>query len=150
MDHTRDPCPWVIASDFGGAFCMGVSLSHPSGPQTSLFPSALPTTLSPNSQPRESAALSGTPSKASATPPTANAASAPSPPSKPARPSSAVISVSGVVSSQHLTALSRGYDRRKTRTMRSSQGFSRGAVWRLGVGGSRRGTRRLGVGFCWQ
>lgn len=24
MDHTRDPCPWVALSDFGGAFCMGV------------------------------------------------------------------------------------------------------------------------------
>lgn len=23
MDHTRDPCPWVALSDFGGAFCMG-------------------------------------------------------------------------------------------------------------------------------
>ncbi|KAI6119229.1 mitochondrial import inner membrane translocase subunit Tim17/22 [Pisolithus croceorrhizus] len=22
-DHTRDPCPWVILSDFGGAFAMG-------------------------------------------------------------------------------------------------------------------------------
>lgn len=27
MDHTRDPCPWVALSDFGGAFCMGVSRS---------------------------------------------------------------------------------------------------------------------------
>jgi hypothetical protein len=25
MDHTRDPCPWVILNDFGGAFSMGVS-----------------------------------------------------------------------------------------------------------------------------
>ena len=25
MDHGRDPCPWVILNDFGGAFCMGVS-----------------------------------------------------------------------------------------------------------------------------
>lgn len=24
MDHTRDPCPWVILNDFGGAFSMGV------------------------------------------------------------------------------------------------------------------------------
>lgn len=24
MDHTRDPCPWVILNDFGGAFAMGV------------------------------------------------------------------------------------------------------------------------------
>ncbi len=24
MDHSRDPCPWVIISDFGGAFSMGV------------------------------------------------------------------------------------------------------------------------------
>ncbi|KAK3707749.1 translocase of the inner membrane [Vermiconidia calcicola] len=23
LDHTRDPCPWVALSDFGGAFCMG-------------------------------------------------------------------------------------------------------------------------------
>ncbi|EGX43886.1 hypothetical protein AOL_s00210g333 [Orbilia oligospora ATCC 24927] len=23
MDHTRDPCPWVIFNDFGGAFSMG-------------------------------------------------------------------------------------------------------------------------------
>ncbi|KAI9887713.1 MAG: translocase of the inner membrane [Watsoniomyces obsoletus] len=23
MDHSRDPCPWVILNDFGGAFCMG-------------------------------------------------------------------------------------------------------------------------------
>ncbi|KAI0402008.1 mitochondrial import inner membrane translocase subunit TIM17 [Xylaria palmicola] len=23
MDHTRDPCPWVILTDFGGAFSMG-------------------------------------------------------------------------------------------------------------------------------
>lgn len=27
MDHTRDPCPYVILSDFGGAFSMGVRLS---------------------------------------------------------------------------------------------------------------------------
>ena len=26
-DHSRDPCPWVCLSDFGGAFCMGVSTS---------------------------------------------------------------------------------------------------------------------------
>jgi hypothetical protein len=26
MDHTRDPCPWVILNDFGGAFCMGVRI----------------------------------------------------------------------------------------------------------------------------
>jgi hypothetical protein len=26
MDHSRDPCPWVIINDFGGAFAMGVSL----------------------------------------------------------------------------------------------------------------------------
>lgn len=26
MDHTRDPCPWVILNDFGGAFCMGVCI----------------------------------------------------------------------------------------------------------------------------
>jgi import inner membrane translocase subunit TIM17 len=25
MDHSRDPCPWVILNDFGGAFAMGVS-----------------------------------------------------------------------------------------------------------------------------
>ncbi len=24
MDHGRDPCPWVILNDFGGAFAMGV------------------------------------------------------------------------------------------------------------------------------
>ncbi|KAH8637096.1 hypothetical protein IG631_08931 [Alternaria alternata] len=24
MDHSRDPCPWVILNDFGGAFAMGV------------------------------------------------------------------------------------------------------------------------------
>ncbi|OQO03884.1 Mitochondrial import inner membrane translocase subunit tim17 [Cryoendolithus antarcticus] len=23
LDHSRDPCPWVALSDFGGAFCMG-------------------------------------------------------------------------------------------------------------------------------
>lgn len=23
MDHSRDPCPWVALSDFGGAFSMG-------------------------------------------------------------------------------------------------------------------------------
>ncbi|KAI0439816.1 mitochondrial import inner membrane translocase, subunit Tim17/22 [Xylaria telfairii] len=23
MDHTRDPCPWVVLNDFGGAFAMG-------------------------------------------------------------------------------------------------------------------------------
>ena len=28
MDHSRDPCPWVALSDFGGAFCMGVSRLH--------------------------------------------------------------------------------------------------------------------------
>lgn len=26
MDHGRDPCPYVILNDFGGAFCMGVCL----------------------------------------------------------------------------------------------------------------------------
>lgn len=25
-DHSRDPCPIVILSDFGGAFSMGVSI----------------------------------------------------------------------------------------------------------------------------
>ena len=29
MDHGRDPCPYVILNDFGGAFCMGVSLWKP-------------------------------------------------------------------------------------------------------------------------
>lgn len=29
MDHTRDPCPWVILNDFGGAFCMGVCIPYP-------------------------------------------------------------------------------------------------------------------------
>jgi import inner membrane translocase subunit TIM17 len=29
MDHGRDPCPFVILNDFGGAFCMGVSLAFP-------------------------------------------------------------------------------------------------------------------------
>lgn len=24
MNHERDPCPWVVLNDFGGAFCMGV------------------------------------------------------------------------------------------------------------------------------
>ncbi|KAL7415357.1 putative TIM17-mitochondrial inner membrane import translocase subunit [Mrakia frigida] len=24
-DHTRDPCPWVILNDFGGAFAMGLT-----------------------------------------------------------------------------------------------------------------------------
>lgn len=28
MDHTRDPCPWVILNDFGGAFAMGVCLPN--------------------------------------------------------------------------------------------------------------------------
>lgn len=28
LDHTRDPCPWVALSDFGGAFCMGVRLAN--------------------------------------------------------------------------------------------------------------------------
>ncbi|KAK1764104.1 Tim17/Tim22/Tim23/Pmp24 family-domain-containing protein [Phialemonium atrogriseum] len=23
LDHTRDPCPFVVLNDFGGAFCMG-------------------------------------------------------------------------------------------------------------------------------
>ena len=26
MDHSQDPCPWVILSNFGGAFSMGVRL----------------------------------------------------------------------------------------------------------------------------
>ena len=26
MDHSRDPCPWVILNDFGGAFAMGVCI----------------------------------------------------------------------------------------------------------------------------
>jgi hypothetical protein len=29
MDHSRDPCPWVIINDFGGAFSMGVSFDPP-------------------------------------------------------------------------------------------------------------------------
>ena len=29
MDHSRDPCPWVILNDFGGAFAMGVGTSSP-------------------------------------------------------------------------------------------------------------------------
>lgn len=31
MDHGRDPCPWVILNDFGGAFAMGVR-PHPALP----------------------------------------------------------------------------------------------------------------------
>lgn len=34
MDHTRDPCPWVIFNDFGGAFCMGVC-AHSLAPRPS-------------------------------------------------------------------------------------------------------------------
>lgn len=30
LDHTRDPCPWVILNDFGGAFAMGVRTPRPS------------------------------------------------------------------------------------------------------------------------
>ena len=30
QDHTRDPCPWVILNDFGGAFSMGVILASSS------------------------------------------------------------------------------------------------------------------------
>lgn len=29
MDHSRDPCPWVILNDFGGAFAMGVRYLGP-------------------------------------------------------------------------------------------------------------------------
>lgn len=36
MDHTRDPCPWVALSDFGGAFCMGVRC-----PMNTFSPSAV-------------------------------------------------------------------------------------------------------------
>lgn len=32
MDHGRDPCPWVILNDFGGAFSMGVRPHHPCPP----------------------------------------------------------------------------------------------------------------------
>ena len=28
IDHSRDPCPWVVLSDFGGAFAMGVGSPH--------------------------------------------------------------------------------------------------------------------------
>jgi len=38
MDHTRDPCPWVALSDFGGAFCMGVSATSPPSPSPSFLP----------------------------------------------------------------------------------------------------------------
>ncbi|RWA08882.1 hypothetical protein EKO27_g6206 [Xylaria grammica] len=31
MDHTRDPCPWVILNDFGGAFAMGGFRNSPVG-----------------------------------------------------------------------------------------------------------------------
>lgn len=31
MDHARDPCPWVVLNDFGGAFCMGVCSDSPQG-----------------------------------------------------------------------------------------------------------------------
>ena len=29
MDHSRDPCPWVTLSDFGGAFSMGAMYALP-------------------------------------------------------------------------------------------------------------------------
>lgn len=32
MDHSRDPCPWVALSDFGGAFSMGVRPPPPPSP----------------------------------------------------------------------------------------------------------------------
>jgi len=52
MDHTRDPCPWVILNDFGGAFAMGVG---------SIIPSS---TTRANNFPRLSEVLYGTVSKA--------------------------------------------------------------------------------------
>ncbi len=34
MDHSRDPCPWVALSDFGGAFAMGVRPANTPPPKT--------------------------------------------------------------------------------------------------------------------
>lgn len=36
MDHSRDPCPWVILNDFGGAFAMGVCANAHLGPEYQL------------------------------------------------------------------------------------------------------------------
>jgi len=36
MDHSRDPCPWVILNDFGGAFAMGVCVYAHLGPEHQL------------------------------------------------------------------------------------------------------------------
>lgn len=70
MDHGRDPCPWVILNDFGGAFAMGVRL-HPAPPP--LWTPILVDYLANAPLPiRQSAARSGTASKAFATAPTAS------------------------------------------------------------------------------
>jgi len=37
MDHGRDPCPWVVLNDFGGAFAMGVR-TYPSPGTESFLP----------------------------------------------------------------------------------------------------------------
>lgn len=115
MDHSRDPCPWVALSDFGGAFCMGVSLLCTLLQHISSCPSNL--SLGPLIENqivfRESEVQYGTVSKATETHPTVNVESAPSQPSKLVRQYWGAISGYGEACSQRLTVRSRGFGRRK-------------------------------------
>ena len=133
MDHTRDPCPWVILNDFGGAFAMGVCI-----------PMVLPQCYNQLITPcyRLSVGQYGTASRVSATARMANGGSVPSRRSRCARLSWAVTSAYGAASSAHLTAQSRASGRRRTRGMPSSLASSRAARWRSVVDTSRLGMVR--------
>jgi hypothetical protein len=79
LDHGRDPCPYVILNDFGGAFAMGVRFDN-------RLADSRPRTLKTDSMYRPSAEQSGTESRASATVPMANDALALLQPSRCAPP----------------------------------------------------------------
>jgi hypothetical protein len=84
LDHGRDPCPYVILNDFGGAFAMGVRSDSPL-PDSRLL--NIRTSEMTDSSHRPSAEQSGTESRAFVTVPTANDALALSQPSRCAPPS---------------------------------------------------------------
>jgi hypothetical protein len=129
MDHSRDPCPWVILNDFGGAFAMGVrahasELSALANSTSGCWWCCMARCEGCTYKVLGSSSTVLTSFLSSATPPTANDASAPSQPLRRAHRFSAATSVSGEDFSTHTTAQSRAYERRRTHGTPSSQDSS--------------------------
>jgi hypothetical protein len=158
MDHSRDPCPWVILNDFGGAFAMGVSVSahicsphmltkHPGSRWCGMAWCQRGMCLQSTRRCSPRPVL--TRSCSFVTLPMANDALAPSQLSKPAPPYSVATLASGEASSTHTTARSRAYGRRRTHGMPSSQDSSLVARSRYEGAIDRCAMAPYHVPFCW-